>query len=244
MGVGGRPVPQQLRVRHGAAGLGHVGRLEDKERGALAHHEPVPTDVEWPGRTARVVVVPGRQRPDDVERTECKRTQGHFAAAGDRRIDPPLAQIPQRLTEGDRTGCARVRRREDRPTNIECDPKVRRRRPTEDGEREVGRDPAKPALEVALVLRLRVRDAAQRRAEVDPDPLWVRRTAQPGRQPRVLEGEAPGDQAELAEPIELARRLRRHPRDGVEVIHLRRHLRSEGRRIEAVDALDGRACGP
>ena len=57
----------------------------------------------------------------------------------------------------------------------------------------------------------------------------------PGTSPRVLERELPGDQAELAEPVELAGGLRRHPRERVEVVDLRGDLRAERARVEAVD---------
>ena len=60
----------------------------------------------------------------------------------------------------------------------------------------------------------------------------------PGRQPGVVERQAPGDEAELAEPVELAGRLGRHPGERVEVVDLRRHLRAELGRVEPVDALD------
>ena len=81
-----------------------------------------------------------------------------------------------------------------------------------------------PALEVALVLLLGVGDAAQRRPEVDPDPLRVGRAVRARRQAGVVEREAAGDQPELAEPVELAGRLRRHPGERVEVVDLGRDL--------------------
>ena len=100
-----------------------------------------------------------------------------------------------------------------------------------------------PALEIALVLLLRVGDPAERRPEVDPDPLRVRRAVDARRQPRVVEREAAGDEPELAEPVELAGRLRRHPGERVEVVHLGRDLRAERRRVEPVDPPDRRPGG-
>ncbi len=70
------------------------------------------------------------------------------------------------------------------------------------------------------MLFLGVGDAAQRRAEVDPDALGSGRAALPGRQPGVVEREPAGDQPELAEPVELAGGLRRHPGERVEVVDL------------------------
>ena len=198
------------------------------------------------GRAAStgVVVVAGRQRPDDVERAERERAQRDLAAAGDRRIDPAFAQVAQRLAERDRARRARVRGRQDRPAHVERDAEVGRRRAAEDREREVRRDLADPALEVALVLLLGVGDAAERRAEVDADPLRVAPPpSTPGRQPRVVEREPAGDQPELAEPVELAGRLGRHPGERVEVVDLGRDLRAERARVEAVDPLDRRAAG-
>ena len=192
---------------------------------------------------ARVVVVAVRQRPDDVERPERERAQRDLAAAGDRRIDPALAQVAQRLAERDRARRARVRRREDRPADVERDPEVGRRRAAEDRQGEVRRDLADPLLEVALVLLLGVGDAAERRAEVDADPLRVRPASTPGVEPGIVEREPAGDEPELAEPVELARGLGRHPGERVEVVDLGGDLRAERARVEAVDALDRGAAG-
>ena len=123
---------------------------------------------------AGIVVVTGRQRPDDVERAERERAQRDLAAAGDRGVDPPVAQVAERLAERDRARRARVGGRQDRAADVERDPEVGRRRAAEDRQREVGCDLADPLLEVALVLLLGVGDAAERRAEIDPDPLRMR----------------------------------------------------------------------
>ena len=66
----------------------------------------------------------------------------------------------------------------------------------------------------------------------------------PGLRPASSKARRPGDQAELAEAVELAGGLRRHPGQRVEVVDLCRDLRSEGPGIEAVDAPDGRATRP
>ena len=241
MGVGGGAVAEQLRVRDGAARLRDLGRLEHEQRRALAHDEAVASRVEGPRGVSRVVVVAVRQRPDDVERSERERTQRDLAAARDGRIDPPLAQVTHRLAERDRARRARVRRRQDRPAHVERDPEVGRRRAAEDRQREVRGDLADPLLEVALVLLLRIGDPAERRAQVDADPLRVRPAIDAGRQPRIVEREPAGDEPELAEPVELARGLGRHPGERVEVVDLGRDLRAERARVEAVDALDRRA---
>jgi hypothetical protein len=65
-----RPVAEELRVRHRAAALRDLGRLQHQQCGALAHDEPVPSHVERPGCRVGRVVVAGRQRADDVERTK------------------------------------------------------------------------------------------------------------------------------------------------------------------------------
>ena len=211
MGVGRRAVAHQLGVRDRAPRRGRLGGLEDQERRALAHDEAVPAHVERPRRRARRVVVAGRQGPDDVERPEGEWAERDLDAAGDRRVDPSLAQVPERLAERDGTRRARVGRRQDRPADVERDAEVGRGGPAEHGQRQVRGHLADALLEVALVLRLGVGDAAERRAQVDPDPLRVRPATLAGRQPRVVQGEPPGDQAELAEPVELAGDLGRHP---------------------------------
>src|SRR6185369_4557495 len=104
-------------------------------------------------------------------------------------------------------------------------------------------DLADPLLEVALVLLLRVRDPAERRAKVDADPLWVRPAIDAGCQPSIVEREPAGDEPELAEPVQLARGLGRHPGEGVEVVDLGGDLRAERARVEAVDAFHRGTAG-
>src|SRR4029079_405737 len=55
-------------------------------------------------------------------------------------------------------------------------------------------------------------------------------------QPRVVEREPARDQAELAESVPLARGLRRHPGQRIEIVHLCSDLRAEQRGIEPIDA--------
>jgi hypothetical protein len=87
-------------------------------------------------------------------------------------------------------------------------------------------------------LLLGVGDAPQRRAEIDADALWMRRAVDARCQPGVVERQAPGDEAELAESVQLAGRLGGHPGERVEVVDLGCHLRAERRWVEPVDALD------
>ena len=94
------------------------------------------------------------------------------------------------------------------------------------------------------MLLLGVGDAAQRAAEIDPDPLRRRRSALAGPHARILERQLAGHEPELAEPIELAGRFRRHPGERVEVVDLGGDLRAERRRVEPIDPLDRRAAGP
>ena len=89
------------------------------------------------------------------------------------------------------------------------------------------------------MLLLRVGDAAERRTEVDPDPLRRGGAAGSGDERGVLERQATRHEPELAEPVELARGLGRHPGERVEVIDLGGDLRAERAGVEAVDAADG-----
>ncbi len=243
VGVGRGAVAEQLRIRCRAPARGGIGVLEHEQRGALAHDEPVPTDVERTRGLPGILVVPRRQRPDDVERTERERRERDLAAAGDRGIDPALAQVAERLTDRDCARRARVGRRQDRAAHVERDAEIGRGRAAEHREGEVGRDLADALVEIARVLFLGVGDAAERRTEVDPDAIRAGGTISTGSQPRVLERELTRDQAELAEPVELAGGLRWHPRERVEVIHLGRDLAPERRRVEPIDALDRRDAG-
>ena len=174
MRVRGRAVAEQLGVWDRPARLGDLGRLEHEQRRALAHDEPVAPEVERPLGRAGLVVVARRQRADDVERPERERAQRDLAAAGDRGIDPALAQVAERLAERDRARRARVGGRQDRPADIERDAEVGRRRAAEDRQREVRCDLPDALLEIALVLFLGIGDPAERRPEIDPDPLRVR----------------------------------------------------------------------
>ena len=125
----------------------------------------------------------GGERADDVERAERERAQRDLATAGDRGVDPSLAQVAERLAQRDRAGGARVGGREDRAADVEGDPQVGRRGTAEDGQREVGRHDPDAALQVALVLLLGVGDAAERRAQVDADPVGRGAPASPGVRP-------------------------------------------------------------
>ena len=122
---------------------------------------------------------PWSERADDVERAERERGQRALDPAGDRGIDLARADRTQRLADRDGPRRARVRRRENRATDAEGDAEVGRSGPAEHGEREGGRDGAQPPVEVALVLGLRERDAAERRPEVDADPLGRRLPRRP-----------------------------------------------------------------
>jgi len=99
VGIGGRAVAQDLGVGCRAPTPRRLGLLQYEQRRALAHDEPITCGVERACGPARVVVVAGRQRPDDVERPKGQRRQGNLAAARDRSIHSTLAQIAERLTE-------------------------------------------------------------------------------------------------------------------------------------------------
>ena len=244
VGVRGRAVAHQLGVRDRPAPFRDHGILEHQQGGSLAHDETVALAVERPGGVAGVVVPTGRECPDDVECPKGERAQGDLAATGNGRIHATLAQVAERLAEGDPAGRARIGRGQDRPADVQRDPEVRRCRATEHGQGEVRRDLPDPALEVPRVLVLGVGDPAERRPEVDPDPLGSGGAVGARGESGVLERETAGDQAELAEPVQLPGGLGRHPCKRIEVVDLGRHLAPEGAGIEAVDPLDRRARCP
>jgi hypothetical protein len=244
VGIGRGPVAEKLGIRRHPASLGRFRLLEHEQRRAFAHDEPVALGIERASSMPGVVVVTGRQCPDDVKRPECQRRQRDLAATGDRSVDPPLAQVAECLPERHATRRARVRGRQDRPADIERDAEVRRRSTAEDRQRERRGDMADAHLHVPLVLFLRERDAAQRRAEVDADPVRIRRPRLARPQPGVVEREPTRHHPELAEPIELAGGLRRHPGQRIEVVDLGGHLAAERRGVEPVDAFDRRLGTP
>src|SRR6185369_586651 len=97
-------------------------------------------------------------------------------------------------------------------------------------------------LDVPLVLDLRIGDPAERAAEIHAEPVAIDAVVPVDGQARVLERHPPGDEPELAEPVELAGGLWIHVVQWVEVVDLCRHLGPERRRIEAVDSLHRRGA--
>ena len=156
----------------------------------------------------------------------------------------PARIAPTRLADRDGARRARVRGRQDRAADSERDPQVGRGRAAEHGQGERRADRPDPALQVALVLLLGIGDPAECAADEDPDPLRLGSTGAPGRQARVRQGLSAGDEAELAEPIELAGGLRVHVVERLEVVDLGRDLRAERRRVESIDPTDRGAPRP
>ena len=149
-----------------------------------------------------------------------------------------VAQVAERLAERDRAGRARVRGREDRAVDVRARsrgwPAPRRRRP-----RARGSAPPRGSRDrgtwCAAPRRRRCRRAPSRGRS--PTRSAAAAPARPGSRPGVLEREPAGHEAELAEPVELAGGLRRHPGDRIEVVDLGRDLGAERRGVEAVDPL-------
>jgi len=103
IGIGRRAVAEDFRVGLGPPPEGRLRLLQDEQGRALAHDEPVAPLVERPGSVPCVVVVTGRQRPDDVEGAEGQRGERDLAATGDGGVDPTVAQVAERLAERDPT---------------------------------------------------------------------------------------------------------------------------------------------
>ena len=179
-----RAVAQELGVRDRAASLGDLGRLEHQQRGALAHDEPVATGVERPGGRRRVVVVAGRQRPDDVEGAERERAQRDLARRRRSRHRPgPRAGRPSASPSATAPDAHEFAVDRIGPRTSSAMPRFAGAAPPNTASARFGATWPDAALEVALVLLLGVGDAAERRAEVDPDPLRVggrRRRPAPG----------------------------------------------------------------
>jgi len=243
VGVGGRTVAEKLGVGRGASPFRGDRILEHHQRRRLAHDKAVAACVERSRRRRRIVVPALGESPDDVERPEGQRRQRDLTAAGDGRVHPTLAQVAERLAQGDGPGCARVGRGQDGPPDIEGDAEVRRRGATEHGQGQVRGDLPDALLQIPLVLGLGVGDAAQGRPEVDADAFGIGGPGDTGHEASVLHREAPGHQRELAEAVQLTRRPGVHPGQRIEVVDLSGDLRAERRRIEAVDAPHGRAPG-
>ena len=82
------------------------------------------------------------------------------------------------------------------------------------------------------------RDATQRRAKIDADPIRIGCAGLTRPEGSVVERELAGNHPELAEAVQLAGGLGRHPGERVEVVDLGGDLAAERRWVEAVDALD------
>src|SRR5207249_7705732 len=98
-------------------------------------------------------------------------------------------------------------------------------------------------LEVALVLDLGERDAAQRTAQVDADPLGGGCIPLARDEAGIAHRRATRGQSELAEAIEGPGRSRVHVVERVEIVDLGSNLGAERRGVEAVDPLDWRSAG-
>ncbi len=233
-------IAAQLGIGHRTAPRRRLRLFQDEESRTLAHHEPVAIRVEGPRRHLRRVVVAGAQRADDVEGPKGQGAERDLHAARQRSIRAAAADPMEGLAQRHGPRRAGIGGREDGPVQPQGDAQVGWRRAAEDGQRKIGGDALDAALHVALVLHLRVGDAAQRGSDVHPDPVGTRRATFTHRQAGVDHGQLPGGQGELAEAVELPGRPGVHVVERVEVVHLGGDLGAEPGGVESIDAPDRR----
>ena len=239
--IGGRAVAEELGVRDGAAALGHLrGLLEDEQRRAFAHDEAVAVDVERPRRGDRVVVVTGRSARMMSNAPNARGLNGTSTPPAIAASTRPSRRSPSASPRATAPDAHELAVDRIGPRTSRAIPRLAGAAPPKTAEREVGRDLPDPRLQVALVLFLGVGDAAERRSEVDPDPFRGGRPVGTRGHPRVVQRQPASHQPELAEPVELAGGLRRHPGERIEVVDLGGDLRAERARVEAVDPLHWR----
>ena len=167
-----RAVAEDLGVDLRAALLRGLELLEHEHARALAHHEAGARRVERPRRARRVLVL-GDEPAHRAEAGEDQRVHARLGAAGEHRVRAAALDQLRRLADGVRAGGARRHRRVVRAAEAERDRELAARRVGEHARDEGRRDAREPALAQHVGLLDDADEAADRRAEEDPDARGV-----------------------------------------------------------------------
>ena len=235
--VVGGAVAEHLGVDGRAARAGRLELLEHEHARAFAHHEAGAGRVERP-RGARRVLVLGGKAAHRGEAGQDQRVDAGLGAAGEDRVGVAapdrLGALPHRM----RAGRAGRDRRVVRPADAERDRELAARRVDEHVRDEVRRDAVGAAVAERVGLLDDSDQAADRRAEDDPDPVRVE--AVQARVGERLLGRAEREHDVAVEPAQL---LRVREPGRVEVLHLGGDPHRQPVRVEGADPVDPALAG-
>ena len=172
-GVVVQTVAEHLRVNVGAALLRVLQLFDHERRRAFSHDESIALEIERPAGQRRIAG-PLAHRFDDGKGAKGERAERRFRAAGDDDIGEIVADVAKRFADRDRAAGATVRVRRSDAAKSELDGDVRMGRAAEDLQREGLVHAARSLFQEMRVLIFRIRDAAERRAETDADPMLRR----------------------------------------------------------------------
>ena len=238
------PAPRRTARRRGARTTSSASSTSSAAPSPMTN--PSRSRVERPAGVRRVVVVAGRQRPDDVERPERERAQRDLAAAGDRRVDLAVAQDrPSASPSATAPDAHEFAVERIGPRTSSAIPRLAGAAPPKTASARFGatwRMPFARGSARAAPRRRRSRRARSRgRSRSAPAP---RRRPRPGRSPASSSASRPA-----TSPNWLNRSSWRAVFGGIQASGSKSSTwaatwRAERRRVEPVDPLDRRAAGP
>ena len=239
VGVGAVAVADQLGVDAGAAGAGVIEFLEHEDAGALAHDEAVALLVEGAGGALGLVVASAHGL-HGAEAADAQRDDGGLAAAGEHDLGVAHFEGAPGLAQGmggggagramRDVGAAQVVDHGEHPAGHVQD---------EHGDHEGG-EAAGAALEHDLVLFFGGAQAADARADEDPDFIEVL----PGQvQAGIEQGLVAGGDGELGVAVGPAHVLGRGEARGDEGLHLGGDVGVKAGGVEGGNAIDAAAAG-
>ena len=215
-------VGEHLRVDRGSPRLRRLELLEHDRPGALADHEPGACRVEGAGRTRGVLVL-GGEAAHRAEAGEDQRVHAGLGAAGEHRVGvaPPddLGTLAHRVRAGRAGGDRRVVR----ALQPEGDSELATGGVHQHARQEVRRDSGRAPLLKDLVLLHDPEEAADRRAECDPDTARL----VPGIEAGVVQCLPSSLDREQDVPVEPARLLGRDDVGRLEALDLGRDADGE-----------------
>ncbi len=225
-------VAEHLGVDTGAAGLRRLEVLQHEHAGTLAHDEAGAGGVERTRRAGRVLLL-GGEPAHGAEPGEDQRVHAGLGAACEHRVRVAAADQLRRLADRVRAGRAGGDDGVVGPADAERDGELPARRVDEDVGQEVRRDAVRAALTEHRLLLHDPEEAADRRAEDDPDAGRVE-AVQAGVGDRLL----PGREREQDVAVDAARLFGRGDARRVEVLDLRGDPHGELRGVEGADEVD------
>ena len=236
MRVVGRPVTAELGVHGRPSRARAFPLLQHEHHRALSHHESIAIAVERPRRASRLVVARAHC-PDQGKGPEAERGQRGLGAAGEHHVGVSVADLPHRLADRHRSARAAHGVGGVGSAHPELNGDVAARRAAEHGKRQRGVHRLDALRQKLAELFLGVADATERRAHHRADALAVLRLEA---EFRIGKCQSCRGDGKLPEPVEAFGPLGFQMLVGPKVVHLRRVVRAEYRRVEAGERPHGR----